>query len=510
MLITNNGKGCGMTKFKIFYSWQSDLPGSKTRYFIRECIDEAIKDAGKSEAIDAVRDEATKGLTGSPDIITSIYSKIDECDMVIADVSLCFKRDVTKDGQEKYSPNPNVMLELGYAVKTLSWERVLCISNTDFGSDYPFDIDHNRQTSFSLDGKDKKAVRRRLAKKISEDIQTLQGQLPRAKAGFSSHIIGSYDFNQQKVIPLLVPFDFRNSESFKLKNEDLLTNARKLLAEIQVITESMNLNNDEKEKAETLSFWSDKEKYRECIKRSLDIDVDDSFFCLGDLKLSTQSQGFCANTNNVTEDENNKYDKLFELYRIISQYEIRTKYLNTFYGMEFIPLAIQNISSTTDSNISIIVKVDHGEYVDPSEQLIPSDLDGFQGYLCSYEDEPGVIIDLFLIEDDSGIQFEDKYYDPNLFSRRIPYVNGDKYAEPPKTAEDYKTELENFIASTNGRGFYRFSVQSLRPGECRWLSEGLLLKPIDGEITISYVIYSDHSNGKLEGILEFKPNTMEP
>ena len=30
-----------MTKFKIFYSWQSDLPGSKTKNFIRDCIDDA-------------------------------------------------------------------------------------------------------------------------------------------------------------------------------------------------------------------------------------------------------------------------------------------------------------------------------------------------------------------------------------------------------------------------------------------------------------------------------------
>ena len=62
-----------MAKFKIFYSWQSDLPGSKTRSFIRECIDEAISFANESEAIEAARDEATKGLTGSPNIVTSIY-----------------------------------------------------------------------------------------------------------------------------------------------------------------------------------------------------------------------------------------------------------------------------------------------------------------------------------------------------------------------------------------------------------------------------------------------------
>lgn len=79
-----------MEKFKIFYSWQSDLPGSKTRNFIRECIDEAINLAQESEAVEAVRDEATSGMTGSPNIVTTLLSKIDNCDLFIADLSLCF------------------------------------------------------------------------------------------------------------------------------------------------------------------------------------------------------------------------------------------------------------------------------------------------------------------------------------------------------------------------------------------------------------------------------------
>ena len=54
-----------MQKFKIFYSWQSDLPGNKTRNFKRECINVAIDLVQESEAIEAERDEATMGTTGS-------------------------------------------------------------------------------------------------------------------------------------------------------------------------------------------------------------------------------------------------------------------------------------------------------------------------------------------------------------------------------------------------------------------------------------------------------------
>ena len=108
-----------MQTFKIFYSWQSDLPGNKTRNFIRECIDEAIELAQETETIEAERDEATMGTTGSPDIVATLFSKIDNCDLFIADLSFCFTEDLHHN---KKSPNPNVMVELGYAVKTLGWE----------------------------------------------------------------------------------------------------------------------------------------------------------------------------------------------------------------------------------------------------------------------------------------------------------------------------------------------------------------------------------------------------
>ena len=56
-----------MNKFKIFYSWQSDLPKDQTRNFIRKCIDEAIDLAEESEAIEAVRDYMVDELLGGLD-----------------------------------------------------------------------------------------------------------------------------------------------------------------------------------------------------------------------------------------------------------------------------------------------------------------------------------------------------------------------------------------------------------------------------------------------------------
>ena len=73
---------------------------------------------------------------------------------------------------------------------------------------------------------------------------------------------------------------------------------------------------------------------------------------------------------------------------------------------------------------------------------------------------------------------------------------------PDKTETDYKLELEEFIASTGGRGYYEFDIASLRPGECRWLCCGMLIKPANGEIKVHYQIHSARSIGNLEGILE--------
>ena len=123
-----------MNKFKVFYSWQSDLPKDQTRNFIRKCIDEAIDLAEESEAIEAVRDEATTGVTGSPNIVTTLFDKIDDCDLFIADISLCFAEI---QNNKKKSPNPNVMLELGYAVKRLGFwiDDIITAQQNSFDAD---------------------------------------------------------------------------------------------------------------------------------------------------------------------------------------------------------------------------------------------------------------------------------------------------------------------------------------------------------------------------------------
>ena len=114
----------------VFYSWQSDLPNSTNRGFIGDCLERAIKElkADPSLTVDPCLDRDTQNVPGSPDIASTIFDKIDKCGLFVCDVSI-----VNHNSSERPMPNPNVLIELGYAVKTLGWSRIVCIFNTAFG-----------------------------------------------------------------------------------------------------------------------------------------------------------------------------------------------------------------------------------------------------------------------------------------------------------------------------------------------------------------------------------------
>jgi hypothetical protein len=147
---------------KIFYSWQSWLPNACNRGLIHDAL-EAACDATAAHVSDAQRPEVdrdTLGVPGAPDIVQTIFAKIDTCDAFVGDVSL-----ITWDGESGRScPNPNVLIELGYAIKTLGWERIILVLNTHFGpaEALPFDLKTKRITTYCVDpNADTKAVERK-------------------------------------------------------------------------------------------------------------------------------------------------------------------------------------------------------------------------------------------------------------------------------------------------------------------------------------------------------------
>lgn len=153
-------------ELKIFYSWQSDLPKNQNLKFIETSIKDALKKLRQQKPIslDIKLDKATRNLAGSPDIAESIFGKIGNSNIFIADISI-----INKDYELRKTPNPNVLVELGYAARSLGWEKIICVYNKDFGNynDLPFDLRNRRILDYtSKNGKDE--LSRKIESAISE------------------------------------------------------------------------------------------------------------------------------------------------------------------------------------------------------------------------------------------------------------------------------------------------------------------------------------------------------
>src|SRR5438552_12222613 len=116
----------------VFYSWQTDLPSPTNRSFIETALEAATKTLREDGSIqvEPVVDRDTAGIPGSPDISSTIFGKIDQARVFVCDVSII--NQGTKE-ERRLTPNPNVLIELGYAFKALGAHRILMVMNAAFG-----------------------------------------------------------------------------------------------------------------------------------------------------------------------------------------------------------------------------------------------------------------------------------------------------------------------------------------------------------------------------------------
>ena len=201
-------------KVSIFYSWQSDLPSKTNRYFIEESIKKSLGDINKDSRIIACIDRDTKGELGSPDIRASIFQKINHSKFFICDISL----------NDNQTPNANVLIELGYAIKSMGWNKILCLFNTQTGEieDLPFDINHNRVTPYNPNVSGEK---KRIAEIISINLKSLfrNGELCNP---IEEHLKKKIDYIFLEIIRNIINiFDFEKTVNYstRLKELDNLT-----------------------------------------------------------------------------------------------------------------------------------------------------------------------------------------------------------------------------------------------------------------------------------------------
>ncbi|MBZ0212227.1 MAG: nucleotide-binding protein [Nitrospirae bacterium] len=168
-----------MAEFKVFYSWQSDLPNATNRGFIGDALDRACKQiASNPEIEESPRlDQDTQGLPGAPLIPQAIMEKIDSCQAFVADVSLCYVGP-----EDTPAPNPNVIYELGYAVARLGWDRIILVMNTEFGpiEKLPFDLEKRRAIPYTAkEGeKDRSEERKVLVGRFTAGVATIARRQP--------------------------------------------------------------------------------------------------------------------------------------------------------------------------------------------------------------------------------------------------------------------------------------------------------------------------------------------
>lgn len=157
----------------VFYSWQSDL--SKTRNKIESAIKKAIKVVEKLEVdfeLEVNFDRDTKGKTGSPDIAQTILQKISLCDIFICDITP-INYVIGASEKSRLVPNPNVLIELGFAINQLGWERVICVSNAEHGEveKLPFDVRSHRVYTIKDESTESSNA---LAKMLATEIRNIQ------------------------------------------------------------------------------------------------------------------------------------------------------------------------------------------------------------------------------------------------------------------------------------------------------------------------------------------------
>lgn len=128
-----------MRKIYAFYAWQSDRPENINRNLIDIALREAAARINQdaSLGVELHIDSDTQGVPGNPPVTDTILKKIDACDIFIPDVTFVASTDAGK-----LVPNPNVMTEFGYALRSKSHFALMLLMNTFYGppESLPFDL----------------------------------------------------------------------------------------------------------------------------------------------------------------------------------------------------------------------------------------------------------------------------------------------------------------------------------------------------------------------------------
>lgn len=136
---------------KVFWSWQSDRPAKYNRDVIQAALERALRALSEELELEPSEgpklDHDTKNAKGMAAIADTIFDKIKNAAVFVGDITTVGKSD---GGREL--PNPNVLIELGWAWAHLTHENIILVANKHYGpkraESLPFDIRHRRAVLF--------------------------------------------------------------------------------------------------------------------------------------------------------------------------------------------------------------------------------------------------------------------------------------------------------------------------------------------------------------------------
>lgn len=511
----------------VFYCWQSDRPNGNNRTLIEEAIKTAIESCSDL-GLNLQLDKDTTNEPGTPDIANTILRKIDTAYLFICDVTIIndMPDDPNRDDETRLPrkvPNPNVILELGYAARAIGWERIICAYNTEFGTveDLPFDLRFRRPLQYGFSGKSKSDVRKQLATAIENTIRWIKekedtGDLVASRNAVSLRV-GLFDYDKRHVLPVFRPLTAYDFGGYKKVWKIFQNDAAKLITDIQNIHLERTIepaNESEDDPFNPRSIMSvihsifdpytvvlkpeETGKISDWICKNLDTVLDDAFFSLGNLKGQTQHDMSIVYSG--TDDELKKHEILLKLQSIILKEEIYCEFLKTFERMVFVPLAIENIGSISDSDITVLIKTEC-EVISPSRTLIAPDIDGLQGVIQGY----GFVKDTLGIDDIDIIKHEP---DREIIMPRMKPINLSPFSrDEPFDEIDYERELQSRVATPTIIGSTyttEFVFENLRAKEMLWSRKMLVLRPEEYPVSINYFIRSQKSDGTITGAIRIE------
>jgi len=173
--------------FNVFYVWQA-CNRISNKHLIKAALNSACR-ALVAKGVFQKRpivEHDTRNLPGAPDIGLAIMAKIDASHLYVGDVSITHH-----DGSRSF-PNSNVLVETGYAIKSLGPDRLVLVMNLAMGQpeDLPFDLNKKRVVKYTCEPDADAAIIETATSKLATDLVT------------AIRTIAQHDFKRGKPTPV--------------------------------------------------------------------------------------------------------------------------------------------------------------------------------------------------------------------------------------------------------------------------------------------------------------------